>query len=82
MDLWKGAYELVVQRLSDSRQLLTDIPAIHYETAPPVRTDGGMEAAPFIQVTERYAEPDGPTHEPGRDVRVLASPIRPALPGL
>ena len=61
MDLWKGAYELVVQRLSDSRQLLTDIPlAVTLETTPPVRTDMGEEAVPYLQVTERYAEPDGP----------------------
>ena len=61
MDIWDGAIGIVKQRMEDNRQLLTDIPAaILYETAPPVRTDGGMEAAPFIQVTERYAEPDGP----------------------
>ena len=61
MDIWDGALGIVKQRMEDNRQLLADIPAaILYETAPPVRTDGGMEAAPFIQVTERYAEPDGP----------------------
>ena len=60
MDIWDGAATIVRKRMEDNRQLLTDIPAIHYETAPPVRTDGGMEAAPFIQVTERYAEPDSP----------------------
>ena len=60
MDLWDGALSIVKQRLEDNRQLLTDIPIIHYETTAPTRTDGGMEAAPFIQVTERYAEPDGP----------------------
>ena len=61
MDIWDGAFGIVKQRMEDNRQLLTGIPAaILYETAPPVRTDGGMEAAPFIQVTERYAEPDGP----------------------
>ncbi len=61
MDLWKGAYDLVVQRVNDSRQLLVDIPpGVSLETTPPARTDGGMAAAPFIQVTERYAEPDGP----------------------
>ena len=60
MDIWNGALRVVKQRMEDNRQLLTDIPTIHYETTPPVRTDGGLEAAPFIQVTERYAEPDGP----------------------
>ena len=61
MDIWDGALDIVKQRMEDSRQLLTEAdPQIHYETAPPERTDGGLEAAPFIQVTERYAEPDGP----------------------
>ena len=60
MDIWDGALSIVKQRMEDNRQLLTDIPVIHYETAPPTRTDSGMEAAPFIQVTEHYAEPDGP----------------------
>ncbi len=60
MDIWDGALNIVKQRMEDNRQLLTDIPTIHYETGPPVRTDGGLEAPPFIQVTERYAEPDGP----------------------
>ena len=61
MDIWDGALTIVKQRMEDNRQLLTEAdPQIHYETAPPERTDGGMEAAPFIQVTERYAEPDGP----------------------
>ena len=60
IDIWDGALGIVKQRMEDNRQLLTDIPAILYETTPPVRTDGGLEAAPFIQVTERYAEPDGP----------------------
>ena len=60
IDIWDGAFGIVKQRMEDNRQLLTDIPTIHYETIPPERTDGGMEAAPFIQVTERYAEPDGP----------------------
>ena len=60
IDLWEGAAAIVRQRMEDSRQLLTDLPTIHFETVPPVRTDGGDEAAPFIQVTERYAEPEGP----------------------
>ena len=60
MDIWDGALGVVKQRMEDNRQLLMDIPSIHYETALPVRTDGGMEAAPFIQVRERYAEPTAP----------------------
>lgn len=61
MDIWEGAADIVRQRLADNRQLLTDAdPQIHYETEPPERTDAGDDAAPFLQVTERYAEPNGP----------------------
>ncbi len=60
IDLWDGAQAIVQQRMEDSRQLLTDIPTVHYETEPPARTDDGEEAVPFLQVTERYAEPPGP----------------------
>ena len=61
MDIWEGARDLVRQRMEDHRQLLTDPdPQVHYATEPPIRTDGGDEAVPFLQVTERYAEPDGP----------------------
>ena len=61
MDIWEGAAAIVRQRLADNRQLLTDAdPQIHYVTTPPVRTDDGQEAIPFLQVTERYAEPNGP----------------------
>ena len=31
-----------------------------YTNWPPERTDHGETAAPFLQVTERYAEPSGP----------------------
>ena len=61
MDIWDGAYNVVKQRLENSRQLLTEAdPQIHYETEPPPRSDGGEEAVPFLQVTERYKEPAGP----------------------
>ena len=60
-DIWEGAADLVVRRLNDARQLLADVPpAVHVATAPPARTDDDGEAVPFLQVTERYAEPDGP----------------------
>ena len=61
IDIWPDAHELVVRRLNDERQLLTEIPPeVHTESTPPVRTDEGQEAVPFLQVTERYAEPNGP----------------------
>ena len=59
-DIWEGAADIVRQRMADNRQLLTDAdPQVHYTTEPPVRTDDGGEAVPFLQVTERYAEPGG-----------------------
>ncbi len=40
MDIWEGAYDVVMQRIEDNKQLLTDPdPQIHYSTKPPVRTD-------------------------------------------
>jgi len=58
IDIWDGAFGIVKQRMEDNRQLLRDIPTLPpVETEPPIRTDGGEAAAPFIQVTERYREP-------------------------
>ena len=60
MDIWDGAYEVVIQRLNDNRQLLSDIPPeIFLITTPPERTDSGEAATPYLQVTEKYAEPSG-----------------------
>ncbi len=40
IDVWEGAYDLVAQRLNDSRQLLTEIPPeVVKLTDPPERTD-------------------------------------------
>ena len=68
MDIWDKAHETVIQRLQSeglagpdgSTDKLFTFGQVHFETVPPERTDDGGEAAPFIQVTERYAEPDGP----------------------
>ena len=36
MDIWEGAYGVVVQRINDNRQLISDVPpAINLETTPP-----------------------------------------------
>ena len=60
MDIWDGAYEVVIQRLNDSRQLLNDIPPeMSLVGVPPQRTDSGEAATPYLQVTEKYAEPGG-----------------------
>ena len=50
MDIWEGALEIVRKRMEDNRQLLAEPdPQIHYETTPPVRTDGGEEAVLYLQ---------------------------------
>ena len=68
MDIWDGAHGIVLKRLeaeglatpgSASERLFT-FGDVTYETEPPIRTDDGGEAVPFLQVTERYAEPGGP----------------------
>ena len=61
MDIWAGTHGIVKKRMEDNRQLIQEIPGeVLLVTTPPERTDGGLEAAPFIQVTERYKEPPGP----------------------
>ena len=61
IDIWDGALKQVRERLEANKQLLVDAnPQVLYQKEPPTRTDDGMAAAPFIQVTERYREPAGP----------------------
>ena len=68
IDLWDKAHDVVLDRLQEEGLAGPDRAAdrlftfgdITYATEPPERTDGGGEAAPYLQVTERYAEPDGP----------------------
>ena len=50
MDIWNGAIDVVRQRMEDNRQLIQDIPEIHYETEPPERTDEGEIAAPILRL--------------------------------
>ena len=67
MDIWDKAHETVIQRLQkeglaadgDSAGMLP-FGEIHYATEPPLRTDDGEEAAPFLRVKERIREPEGP----------------------
>ena len=71
MDIWDGAHRVVLERLrkenlaslnaetAEGQQTLT-FGEVAYSTEPPLRTDDGEEAVPFLQVTERYAEPGGP----------------------
>ena len=67
IDLWDKAHDVVLDRLEEeglagpkrSADRLFTFGDITYTTEPPERTDGGGEAVPFLQVTERYAEPAG-----------------------
>ena len=69
IDIWERVHEVVIDRLQregltapdgDASGRLFTFGDITYTTAPPVRTDDGDTAAPFLRVRERYAEPDGP----------------------
>ncbi|MYA86707.1 MAG: hypothetical protein F4Y12_14135 [Acidimicrobiaceae bacterium] len=68
IDIWDGAHEAVLTRFADEllvspgedRNVMFTFGEVTYLTGPPTRTDEGETAAPFLQVTERYAEPSGP----------------------
>ena len=57
MDIWEGAHKLVEQRLRDTAGLFGEVT---FTTDPPVRTDDGETAAPYLRVKQRVKEPDGP----------------------
>ena len=55
IDLWDGADEMIKRRMAaiglaspETKSTLTTVADIHYETDPPVRTDGGLAAAPHL----------------------------------
>ena len=50
IDIWKGAHNLIVQRLSDQTGLFGDVT---FTDKLPERTDDGDTAAPFLRVKER-----------------------------
>ena len=61
IDIWKGAYDQVVRRLEDNRQLLREPdPKVWLETAPPKRTDAGGTAAPTLVLKLQIPAPPGP----------------------
>ena len=58
MDIWDGALDVVKQRMENSRQLLTGIPEIKYETTPPPRTDADEIPVPNLRLhIQRPKEP-------------------------
>ncbi len=57
IDIWKGAHNLIVQRLSDQTGLFGDVT---FTDNLPERTDDGNIASPFLRVKERVKEPEGP----------------------
>ena len=56
IDVWDGAYDVVVKRLNDSRQLLRDatVPVAYSQTAP-TRTDGQTQSTPDLRLTPQIA---------------------------
>ena len=67
MDLWDKAHNVVIQRLKDEgladpsgdTDRLITFGQVGYSTVPPVRSDDGEEAVPFLKTRRRY-EPPGP----------------------
>ena len=65
MDIWDGALEQVQNRLArdtilrfDDQQHHVTLPKVHYETAPPIRTDDNEMAAPTFKLRiQRPVEP-------------------------
>ena len=56
IDIWDGAYAMVVQRMEDNRQLLRDPDVqVTYATAPPVRTDGATSTTPELRLRAQSA---------------------------
>lgn len=61
MDIWDGAHALVLDRLRlETQASMAWGETVTYTANPPDRTDAGDTAVPFLQVTERVKEPDGP----------------------
>ena len=84
MDEWDTAYKMVLDRLEleglavpnedDERytsHLLT-FGDVYYSSAPPVRTDGGQQAAPELVLKAQILEPPGPrmTHAEMKEVLI------------
>ena len=69
IDIWNKAHETIINRLQseglaapdgDTGGRLLTKGQIGYETRPPVRTDDGQEAVPFLETKQRVEEPKGP----------------------
>lgn len=69
IDIWNKAHETIIRRLQneglaapdgDTGGRLLTKGQIGYETRPPVRTDDGQEAVPFLKTKQRVEEPKGP----------------------
>ena len=68
MDIWDNAKAVVLERLEregligkgrQAHQGNLFTKDIHFTSAPPIRTDDGETAAPFLRVKERIREPEG-----------------------
>ena len=68
MDIWDNAKAVVLERLEregligkgrQAHQGNLFAKDIHFTSTPPIRTDDGETAAPFLRVKERIREPEG-----------------------
>ena len=54
MDIWEGAHDMVRDRIQNEVRLNGGGEyEVHLETKPPVRTDAGEDAVPFLRLPER-----------------------------
>ena len=70
IDIWNGAYNVTVDRLKKEgylagpdggrNDLIMTEGVITYSNKPPIRTDSGETAAPYLKTIKRVHEPPGP----------------------
>ena len=90
IDIWNKAHETIISRLQGEGLVAPDGDAggqlltkgqIGYETRPPVRTDDGQEAVPFLKTKQRVEEPKGPRMSRAEMYDVLLSKQGPKCQG-
>jgi len=67
IDIWDNAKDVILDRLQREgliqfgkhKQSLLD-EFVHFTDQPPIRTDDGETASPFLRVKQKVKEPDGP----------------------
>lgn len=81
MDIWDGAGDMVVRRIKKEcalegpdgprQDILVPAGKITYSTAPPVRTDAGETAVPYLKPTAHTVQDSGPRIPRGELLKIL-----------